>query len=102
MTVREARQANYSEGLKQRHQARNKALDDAILELWHDFSLHFPRAVVQDTTVGQLLAWSSQQLFEPTDPPQQFYMCAHCRERIEGGLHTCISLMSLEINGNVE
>jgi hypothetical protein len=75
----------------EQHVAQHVALDNALLELWSDFARHFPRALPQDTTVGQLMTWSLRQLREPTDPsPDGPSICAHCGELVENpGSHVC-------------
>jgi hypothetical protein len=77
------------------HKARHKALDDAVLELWADYVRHYPRALPQDTTVGQLITWNLGQLREPTEAGphtvHSYAVCAHCGESITepAATHMC-------------
>lgn len=80
--------------LFEEHQIRHGAIHEIFEELWEDYVKHFPRAIPQSTTVGQLLAWSRRQVVEPTDPPEENFLCQHCREPIEGP-HVCTPVLEI-------
>ena len=78
--------------LEEDHKLRHEVLHDALGELWDDFKSHFPQVILQNTTVGQLLAWSKEQTVKPTEPETREFYCGHCGEHVElPGTHTCES-----------
>jgi hypothetical protein len=101
------------DSITEMHRARHVTLDEALVELFDDYVKHFPRVVAQQVTVGQLMTWSGRQLVEPTDPPCENYVCAHCGGPVENGEHKCaegegsptaapLATQNLEVNGDVE
>jgi hypothetical protein len=61
------------------------ALHQALMELWDDFARHNPRAMIQDTTVGQLLTWTRCQLNESAAARR----CPNCGNPYGPDTHRC-------------
>lgn len=79
------------------HKARHKALHEEFGELVADYFGHYPAALPQDTTVGQLLTWSTSQANNPTEGRETVHVitvCAHCGEYVKDPeTHMCAAEM---------